>query len=67
MVLKAEPISARFDAIEAERGRPAAVILMSPQGVRRRNTGASLAGCRISCCCAADTKGWTRNGTGDQG
>jgi len=34
MVLKAEPIFRALDAIEAERGRPAAVILMSPQGVR---------------------------------
>jgi tRNA (guanine37-N1)-methyltransferase len=34
MVLKAEPIFRALDAIEAERGRPAAVILTSPQGVR---------------------------------
>ena len=34
MVLKPEPIFRALDAIEAERGRPAAVILTSPQGVR---------------------------------
>jgi tRNA (guanine37-N1)-methyltransferase len=34
MVLKPEPIFRALDAIEADRGRPAAVILMSPQGVR---------------------------------
>jgi len=34
MVLKAEPIFRALDAIEAERGCPAAVILTSPQGIR---------------------------------
>ncbi|MEP7309917.1 MAG: tRNA (guanosine(37)-N1)-methyltransferase TrmD [Acidobacteriota bacterium] len=34
MVLKPAPIFAALDAIEIERGRPAAVILTSPQGVR---------------------------------
>jgi tRNA (guanine37-N1)-methyltransferase len=34
MVLKPEPIFRALDAIEAGRGRPAAVILTSPQGVR---------------------------------
>ena len=34
MVLKPEPIFRALDAIEADRGRPAAVILTSPQGVR---------------------------------
>ena len=34
MVLKPEPIFRALDAIEVDRGRPAAVILMSPQGVR---------------------------------
>ena len=34
MVLKPEPIFRALDAIEAERGRAAAVILTSPQGVR---------------------------------
>ena len=34
MVLKAEPIFRALDAIEAGRGRPSAVILTSPQGVR---------------------------------
>ena len=34
MVLKPEPIFRALDAIEAERGRPAAVILTSPQGIR---------------------------------
>ena len=34
MVLKPEPIVRALDAIEAERGRPSAVILTSPQGVR---------------------------------
>jgi len=34
MVLKPEPIFRALDLIEVDRGRPAAVILMSPQGVR---------------------------------
>ena len=34
MVLKPEPIFRALDAIEAERARPSAVILTSPQGVR---------------------------------
>jgi tRNA (guanine37-N1)-methyltransferase len=34
MVLKADPIFRALDAIEAERGCPAAVILTSPQGIR---------------------------------
>lgn len=34
MVLKPDPIFRALDAIEAERGRPAAVILTSPQGAR---------------------------------
>src|SRR3954466_9939587 len=34
MVLKPDPIFRALDAIEAERGRPAAVILTSPQGRR---------------------------------
>src|SRR5262245_65712752 len=34
MVLKAEPIFRAIDAIEADHGRPAAVILTSPQGAR---------------------------------
>src|SRR5438034_1370932 len=34
MVLKPSPIFASLDAIEAERGRPSAVILTSPQGTR---------------------------------
>ena len=34
MVMKPEPIFRALDAIEAERGRPSAVILTSPQGVR---------------------------------
>src|SRR5262245_57021205 len=36
MVLKPEPIFRALDAIEQERSRPGAVILMSPQGVRFR-------------------------------
>jgi tRNA (guanine37-N1)-methyltransferase len=32
MVMKPEPLFAAVEAIEAERGRPSAVILMSPQG-----------------------------------
>ncbi len=32
MVMKAEPIFRALDALEAERGRPSATILMSPQG-----------------------------------
>ncbi len=34
MVLKPEPIFRALDAIEAERGRPSAVVLTSPQGRR---------------------------------
>src|SRR5438132_160782 len=34
MVLKPDPIFRALDAIEAERGCPAAVILTSPQGIR---------------------------------
>jgi tRNA (guanine37-N1)-methyltransferase len=34
MVLKPEPIFRALDAIEAERGRPAAVVMTSPQGTR---------------------------------
>jgi tRNA (guanine37-N1)-methyltransferase len=34
MVLKPDPIFRALDAIEAERGRPSAVILTSPQGAR---------------------------------
>jgi tRNA (guanine37-N1)-methyltransferase len=34
MVLKADPMFRALDAIEAGRGRPSAVILTSPQGVR---------------------------------
>ena len=34
MVLKPEPIFRALDAIEAQRGRPAAVVLTSPQGTR---------------------------------
>src|SRR5262245_15102978 len=34
MVLKPGPIFAALDAIDAERGRPSAVILTSPQGAR---------------------------------
>ena len=34
MVLKPAPIFSALDAIEAERGRPSAVILTSPQGTR---------------------------------
>jgi tRNA (guanine37-N1)-methyltransferase len=34
MVLKPEPIFRALDAIEAERGRPSAVVMTSPQGVR---------------------------------
>ena len=34
MVLKPAPIFSALDAIEAERGRPSAVILTSPQGAR---------------------------------
>jgi tRNA (guanine37-N1)-methyltransferase len=34
MVLKAEPIFRAIDAVEAEHGRPSAVILTSPQGAR---------------------------------
>ena len=34
MVLKPDPIFRALDAIETERGRPSAVILTSPQGVR---------------------------------
>src|SRR5438132_4552851 len=34
MVLKPEPLFRALDAIEAERGRPGAVALMSPQGAR---------------------------------
>src|SRR5439155_14278347 len=34
MVLKPEPIFRTLDAIEAERGRPFAVVLTSPQGTR---------------------------------
>src|SRR5262245_65508578 len=34
MVLKPEPIFRALDAIEAERGRPLAVVLTSPQGRR---------------------------------
>jgi tRNA (guanine37-N1)-methyltransferase len=34
MVLKPEPIFRTLDAIEAERGRPLAVVLTSPQGTR---------------------------------
>src|SRR5438552_14201422 len=34
MVLKPEPLFRALDAIEAERGRPGAVVLMSPQGAR---------------------------------
>src|SRR6478672_11666626 len=34
MVLKAEPIFRALDAIERERGRPAAVVMTSPQGTR---------------------------------
>ena len=33
MVRKPEPIFRALDAIEAERGRPAAVVMTSPQGV----------------------------------
>src|SRR4029453_3685130 len=33
-VLKAEPIFRALDAIEADRGRPSAVVMTSPQGVR---------------------------------
>jgi tRNA (guanine37-N1)-methyltransferase len=32
MVMKPDPIFEAFEAVEAERGRPAAVLLMSPQG-----------------------------------
>ena len=61
MVLKPEPIFRALDAIEAERGRPAAVVLTSPQGVRFTQDGgaaAEPAGARRACC-AADTKAWT--------
>src|SRR4029079_4085493 len=34
MVLKPEPIFRALDAIDAERGRPSAVVMTSPQGVR---------------------------------
>ena len=34
MVLKPEPIFRALDAIEAERGRPSAVVMTSPQGTR---------------------------------
>jgi tRNA (guanine37-N1)-methyltransferase len=34
MVLKLEPIFRALDAIEAERGRPSAVVMTSPQGIR---------------------------------
>ena len=34
MVLKPEPIFRALDAIEAERGRPSAVVMTSPQGIR---------------------------------
>ena len=34
MVLKPEPMFRALDAIEAERGRPSAVVMTSPQGVR---------------------------------
>src|SRR5438876_4654475 len=34
MVLKPDPIFRALDAIEAERGRPLTVVLMSPQGTR---------------------------------
>jgi tRNA (guanine37-N1)-methyltransferase len=34
MVMKAEPIGRAVDAITAERGRPSAVVLMTPQGER---------------------------------
>jgi tRNA (guanine37-N1)-methyltransferase len=44
MVLKAEPIFRALDAIETERGSPAAVILMSPQGTRFTQTEAQRLG-----------------------
>ena len=34
MVMKPEPIARAIEAVEAERGRPSAVILMTPQGRR---------------------------------
>src|SRR3979409_1267577 len=34
MVLKPDPIFRALDAIEAERGRPSAVVMTSPQGTR---------------------------------
>ena len=34
MVLKPEPIFRALDAIDAERGRPGAIVLLSPQGAR---------------------------------
>jgi tRNA (guanine37-N1)-methyltransferase len=40
MVLKAEPIFRALDAIEAERGGPVTVLLMSPQGERLTQAGA---------------------------
>jgi tRNA (guanine37-N1)-methyltransferase len=44
MVLKAEPIFRALDAIEVERGCPAAVILTSPQGVPLTQAGAQRLG-----------------------
>ncbi|OFW17737.1 MAG: tRNA (guanosine(37)-N1)-methyltransferase TrmD [Acidobacteria bacterium RIFCSPLOWO2_12_FULL_66_10] len=40
MVLKPEPIFRALDAIEAERGGPVTVLLMSPQGERLTQSGA---------------------------
>ena len=61
MVLKPEPIFRALDAIEAERGGPLTVMLTSPQGTRFTQAEARAVepAARTSCCCAADTKGWT--------
>jgi tRNA (guanine37-N1)-methyltransferase len=40
MVLKPEPVFRAIDAIEAERGGPVTVLLMSPQGERLTQSGA---------------------------
>jgi tRNA (guanine37-N1)-methyltransferase len=40
MVLKPEPIFRALDAIEADRGGPVTVVLMSPQGARLTQAGA---------------------------
>jgi len=60
MVMKPEPLVRAVEQITRTRGRPDAVILLSPQGARfTQGEAVRLSGSRISCCCAADMREWT--------